>query len=76
MQNSKLIHQTLLKSIRFYQRTLSPDHGLARVLFPGGVCRYEQTCSEYTYQAVAQYGLSGLWLGIKRLASCHPFTKV
>jgi putative membrane protein insertion efficiency factor len=54
-----------LSLIRFYQRHLS-----ARI--PSG-CRYDPTCSHYTYQAIEQHGfLKGLWLGMERMARCHP----
>ena len=37
------------------------------------VCRFYPTCSEYTKQAVIKYGvIKGGWLGIKRIARCHP----
>ena len=52
--------------IRGYQLFISP-------LFPRS-CRFYPTCSEYMMQAIDKYGvLKGLWLGIKRLAKCHPF---
>lgn len=55
-----------LALIRAYQLTLS------RVL--PTACRFYPTCSEYTRQAVERYGARhGGWLGIKRLARCHPF---
>lgn len=73
---SRLTQTALLGVIRLYQRTLSPDHGLVRVFFPFGACRYEQTCSEYTYQAVRQHGVRGLGMGINRVLHCHPFAKV
>lgn len=76
MKNSKLVHRVVLKIIRLYQHTASPDHGLLHVFFPFGVCRYEQSCSAYTYQAVREHGLKGLWLGLKRVSTCHPFAKV
>ena len=40
------------------------------------VCRFYPTCSEYTKQAIYKYGVvKGIWLGIKRIARCHPFNK-
>ena len=52
--------------IRLYQMTVSQ-------VTPHS-CRYLPTCSEYTHEAIEKYGvLKGIWLGIKRLARCHPF---
>jgi putative membrane protein insertion efficiency factor len=52
--------------LRLYKRWLSP------CLPPA--CRYHPTCSEYTLDAVTQYGvLRGLALGGRRLLRCHPF---
>jgi putative membrane protein insertion efficiency factor len=62
--------------IRIYQRTLSLDHGPLRHLYPYGVCRHEPTCSEFAIGALntASFG-TALWLTLKRIASCHPWTK-
>jgi putative membrane protein insertion efficiency factor len=55
-----------LASIRFYKRFLSP-------MLPSA-CRFEPTCSVYTYQAIEKYGvIKGSWMGAKRIARCHPF---
>ena len=54
-----------LKSIRFYKRFLSP--------FLPSACRFESSCSVYTYQAIEKYGvLKGGWMGAKRISRCHP----
>lgn len=63
------------KLIRWYQYTLSPDHGMLRLLFPNGVCRYEPTCSEYTHQAIQRHGWRGVARGAKRVIKCHPFVE-
>lgn len=39
-----------------------------------GSCRFYPTCSSYTLQALETHGaLKGGWLGLKRLARCHPW---
>ncbi|HVH50353.1 MAG TPA: membrane protein insertion efficiency factor YidD [Candidatus Bathyarchaeia archaeon] len=56
-----------LFALRCYKAYLS-------VLF-AGTCRFEPTCSQYSYQAIERFGvLPGVWLGSKRLARCHPFS--
>lgn len=61
--------------IKVYQRTISPDHGWARFLYPKLGCKFYPSCSEYTKQAAEHYGVvQGLWLGFKRLGRCHPFS--
>lgn len=66
----------VLSAIRFYQKTLSFDHGPLAKIFPFWGCRFYPTCSNYTYQAIAKYGIiKGCWLGLKRLSRCHPWTK-
>jgi putative membrane protein insertion efficiency factor len=60
--------------IRFYQRTLSPDHGPFRFLWPYGACKFHPTCSEYALEAIDKHGLVvGLALGTRRLFRCTPF---
>jgi putative membrane protein insertion efficiency factor len=54
-----------LALIRLYKRFISP-------LLPPS-CRFEPTCSVYTYQAIEKYGvIKGGILGIKRISRCHP----
>lgn len=55
-----------LLAIRGYQRAISPA-------LPKS-CRFEPTCSQYSYEAVQKHGLfRGAWLTLRRLARCHPF---
>ncbi len=62
----------LLNLINFYQSYLSFDRGVLALLAPGGACKYETTCSEYTKQMIIQEGVAkGLVLGAKRIWSCR-----
>jgi putative membrane protein insertion efficiency factor len=67
----------ILKSIHFYQQSLSFDQGFFKFFFlTDKACRFQPTCSEYTYQAIEKYGiLRGSWLGLKRIVRCHPWNK-
>jgi len=67
----------ILALIRFYQKTSFFHKTLFKTLFiSDSVCRYQPTCSNYTYQAVEKYGtVKGLFLGLKRIIHCHPWAK-
>lgn len=59
---SKLV----IRLLRAYRYVLSP--------MLGNRCRFHPSCSTYTEEAVARFGvLRGAWLGIKRIGRCHPF---
>ncbi|MDQ3622042.1 MAG: membrane protein insertion efficiency factor YidD [Verrucomicrobiota bacterium] len=58
--------------IRGYQWLISPI--LSWLAGPGAGCRFEPPCSHYFLGAVEVHGaLHGSWLGLKRLARCHPW---
>jgi uncharacterized protein len=59
------VKRAALLLIKAYQAVLSP--------LLGTHCRFEPTCSSYTYEAISRYGLiKGTGLGIRRLLRCHP----
>lgn len=63
---NRILILPLLWMIRFYQVAISP--------FLGKNCRYQPTCSQYMLEALKTHGLfRGLYLGIKRILSCHPW---
>jgi len=72
-----MLKNFILKLICFYQKTAIFHSTIAKQLFlTDKVCRFVPTCSEYTYQAVEKYGVvKGLFLGLKRIIRCHPFSK-
>lgn len=62
------MQQFFLALISFYQKYISPQLG--------SNCRYYPSCSHYSYEAIARYGLlRGGWMGIRRIGRCHPFAK-
>ena len=55
----------IIKLIKAYKYLISP-------LF-GPSCRYLPTCSEYSIDALKEYGFfKGILLSAKRILSCHP----
>lgn len=58
----------VIAALRGYKYAISP-------LLPSA-CRFHPTCSEYMTEAVERYGAArGVWLGIKRIARCHPLNR-
>ncbi|WP_069132630.1 membrane protein insertion efficiency factor YidD [Rhodohalobacter halophilus] len=56
----------LIGLVKVYQDVLSP--------FLGPSCRHVPTCSNYTIEAIREWGaLKGSWLGLKRILRCHPW---
>ncbi len=60
-----ILTKLLIKIIKGYKYLISP-------LF-GHSCRYWPTCSEYSIDALKEFGfIKGLLLSIRRIFSCHP----
>ena len=55
----------IIKLIKAYKFLISP--------LLGHSCRYLPTCSEYSIEALKNYGLiKGIFMSMKRILSCHP----
>jgi putative membrane protein insertion efficiency factor len=66
----------MMPLIRLYQRTLSPDHGPLKFLYPNGYCKFHPTCSEYSYQAFSQHGfMKASLLTVQRILHCNPWSQ-
>lgn len=66
----------VMMAIRTYQLTISPDHGVLRVFFRYGYCRFFPTCSEYSYQAIKKNGvIIGCFKTLWRILRCNPWSK-
>ena len=64
----KIITKILIGTIKAYRIFISP------YLAPS--CRHFPTCSEYSIESLKTFGLmKGLFNAIKRILSCHPFSK-
>jgi putative membrane protein insertion efficiency factor len=60
-----ILTKILIKLIKGYKLIISP--------LLGPSCRYQPTCSEYTIDALKEFGLiKGIFMSIKRILSCHP----
>ena len=60
-----IFRDTLIKLIKGYRFLISPLIGQS--------CRYLPTCSEYSIEALKEFGLvKGSFMSLKRILSCHP----
>ncbi len=64
----------VLSVINLYQKSLSPDHGWPRPLYPYGFCRFYPSCSQYAKESIADRGLViGGLRAIGRILRCNPW---
>ncbi len=63
---NRWLSNILTAIVQFYKKFISP-------LTPAS-CRFQPTCSSYMLEAIELHGaIRGFWLGIKRIAKCHPW---
>lgn len=61
------LRATLIGLLRVYKSGVSP--------FLPSACRFYPSCSDYMRESIERFGAGrGLWLGMKRLGRCHPFS--
>lgn len=62
----KVLSYVFIGIVKFYQVSISP--------LLGSHCRHTPTCSQYTIEAIREWGpAKGGWMGLKRLSRCHPW---
>lgn len=62
-----MLRKIVCLPIKIYQYLVSP------LMKPS--CRYYPSCSQYAEYAIKEYGvMAGLWMSIKRLIRCHPWS--
>ena len=63
---SRALSTVFIFFVRAYQGLVSP--------WLGSNCRHQPTCSAYMIESLREWGpFRGLWLGLKRIAKCHPW---
>ena len=61
----KIFTNVIIKLIKGYKFFVSP--------LIGNSCRYLPTCSDYSIEALENYGFfRGSYMSLKRIFSCHP----
>jgi uncharacterized protein len=60
------VKKIFILPVKFYQMAISP--------LLGSTCRHQPSCSQYTIEAIEEWGpLRGMWMGMKRISKCHPW---
>lgn len=66
MAKTRLLQKILVAVITAYRYCISP--------LLGNHCRFTPSCSQYTQEAITQWGvMRGLGLACRRILRCHPW---
>ena len=67
----------IISLIKNYQKIGFFNLPIFKTLFlTDASCRYSPTCSDYMIGSLERFGVfKGLFLGTRRIISCHPFSK-
>lgn len=63
----KFLKLIAIRSVRGYQIFISP--------LLGNNCRFYPTCSQYAIEAIELYGVYGVWLVLRRIFRCGPWSR-
>lgn len=69
--------QFALSLIKLYQKS----NAIKFLLFPlfifdASTCKFQPTCSRYTYEAIEKHGVfKGIGMGARRIGRCHPWSR-
>jgi putative membrane protein insertion efficiency factor len=62
----KILENILIFFVKVYQNAISP--------LLGANCRFTPTCSQYSIEAIREWGpFKGTWLAVKRISKCQPW---
>ncbi|HCB51276.1 TPA: hypothetical protein DEP21_01690 [Patescibacteria group bacterium] len=68
-----ILAQPIIRLIRLYQLTLSPDESIFFLFLRGRVCAHHPHCSKYSIQVLKRYGFRpGIWYAFDRVLHCTP----
>lgn len=72
-----LSQKILIRTVRIYQKILSPDHSFwARWLDHVPYCKHIPSCSDYMIEAIdKKWAIVGTMKWLTRIARCNPWNK-
>jgi len=66
----------IIQLLKFYQKTVSPDHSKLGKYFPYRGCRFYPSCSMYAIENLEKKGfLKGIIPALWRVLRCNPWNE-